>query len=212
MPDTIDSTAFDLLETLAWYPRHGFVLIEEHLARLQRSALALGFAVDIERALQTLGAAVAHAGTPQRVRFTVDRDGRSCVTTSALTRVRRPLRVVLSKAPICSGDTLLYHKTTRRDVYERAMVDGFDEVVLWNARGEVTEAATGNIVAVRQERRITPPVTCGLLPGTYRERLLAKGIVHEEILRTDELPSISGLWIVNSVQGWRAASLEALPR
>jgi len=203
--------AFDLLETLAWYPRHGFVLIDEHLARLGRSALALGFSVDIEHTLHTLQATVVSAATPQRVRLTVDCAGRARATTSDMMRMRRPLRVTLSSTPVSSGDAFLYHKTTNRALYERALILGFDEVLLWNERGEVTEATTGNVVAVVHGRRMTPPVTYGLLPGTYRHALLAKRVIHEGILRKEELGAVEALWIINSVQGWRAALLEGAP-
>ena len=48
----------------------------------------------------------------------------------------------MAPEPIDSSDVFLFHKTTRRGVYERARssVESVDEVLLWNTAGELTEA------------------------------------------------------------------------
>ena len=106
-------------------------------------------------------------------------------------------------------DRFLYHKTTRRGVYNRALADcpECDDVVLWNSRGEVTETCNGNVVAQVGGRLITPPMACGLLPGTLRAWLLARGEVVEQVLRVDELAACEALWRVNSVRGWQRLAI-----
>ena len=46
------------------------------------------------------------------------------------------------------GERFLYHKTTRRQVYERALkaVPGCDDVLLVNDENEVTESTIANVV------------------------------------------------------------------
>ena len=52
----------------------------------------------------------------------------------------------------------MYHKTTRREVYERAKASrrDADTVILWNTLGQVTEAAESNIVDRRPWRESHP--------------------------------------------------------
>jgi para-aminobenzoate synthetase/4-amino-4-deoxychorismate lyase len=119
------------------------------------------------------------------------------------------LRVAFAPGPVDRGDPFLFHKTTRRAVYERALAacPGCDEVLLWNEAGEVTEAATANIVARVGGALLTPPAASGLLPGTFRALLLERGVVRERPLTRAEVASAEALWLVNSVRGWRRCRL-----
>ncbi len=56
--------------------------------------------------------------------------------------------------------------------YEEAHQRGFDEVVLLNERGEVSECTSANIFAVSGREVRTPPLTSGCLPGVTRALLL----------------------------------------
>ena len=55
---------------------------------------------------------------------------------------------------------------------ERAQASGFDETVLLNERGEVSECTSANIFAAQGDRVWTPPLGSGCLPGVTRELLL----------------------------------------
>jgi branched-chain amino acid aminotransferase len=56
--------------------------------------------------------------------------------------------------------------------YEEALQRGFDEVVLLNERGEVSECTSANIFAATGSEVSTPPLDSGCLPGVTRELLL----------------------------------------
>jgi hypothetical protein len=89
----------------------------------------------------------------------------------------------------------------------RARRDDADDVCLWNENGEVTESTIANIVVeLSGGVRVTPPVDCGLLAGTFRAELLERG-ENRRVVRVEELSSASRIWLINSVQGWRPASL-----
>ena len=75
--------------------------------------------------------------------------------------------------------------------------------MLWNPAREVTEAITANIVVELDGRRVTPPVGCGLLPGTMRADLLARGEIFEARVTVDELVQAPRFWLINSVRGWQ---------
>ena len=49
---------------------------------------------------------------------------------------------------------------------------------------------------------ITPPVKCGLLPGTFRAQLLAEGKIREGLISLDDLRDSPTVFPINSVRGW----------
>jgi len=58
-------------------------------------------------------------------------------------------------------------------LYERAHELGFDELVLLNEHGEVSECTSANVFAIQGNRVFTPPLrTSGCLPGVTRAILL----------------------------------------
>jgi para-aminobenzoate synthetase/4-amino-4-deoxychorismate lyase len=120
-------------------------------------------------------------------------------------------QVSMASSAISSEDVFLYHKTTNRAVYERALSSrpDNDEVLLWNERGELTEATTANIVVQMDGEMWTPPVSSGLLAGTYRQQLLDDGIIQERVIRISDLERCQAVYLINSVRGWRSASLTA---
>lgn len=198
-----------MLETLAWDPSNGFLLLDRHLHRLSRSADHFKFPCKIDRARDALTRAVAGRTEPSRVRLLLDARGETRVELSPLGPTPVPLKVGLAGEPIDSSDPLFLHKTTSRGRYERLRVAACDETILWNAAGEVTEALTANIVLDRHGQRVTPPVRCGLLPGTLRAELLDEGAIVEDIVTIDELVRAGRCWLINSVRGWRDAVLDA---
>jgi para-aminobenzoate synthetase/4-amino-4-deoxychorismate lyase len=120
-----------------------------------------------------------------------------------------PLRVALAAAPVDPTDVFLYHKTTRRGVYERARASHpeADSVILWTAAGEVTEGTESNLVVRLGGEKVTPPIACGLLPGTMRAELLARGEIRERRVSIEELRGAGEVWLINSVRGWMTTVL-----
>jgi para-aminobenzoate synthetase/4-amino-4-deoxychorismate lyase len=111
--------------------------------------------------------------------------------------------------PISKNETMLYHKTTDRRAYSQAQegVSANHEVILWNKEGEITETSIANIVVRTQGRLITPSVSCGLLPGTFRDFLLRGNIIQEGVITIDELQEADAIYLVNSLRGWRKGEL-----
>ncbi len=117
--------------------------------------------------------------------------------------------LVLAKCPVDSGDVFLYHKTTNRAVYEKAKADfpEADDVLLFNERGEVTESCIANVVVELDGRKVTPPGSCGLLAGTFRDQLLSQGEIEEGVVTLDDLRRADSVWLINSVRKWRTVDL-----
>lgn len=202
--------AFDLLETLLWEPEAGYFLLDEHLRRLADSANYFGLPVNVPSVRRQLDElAATFSSEARRVRLLVDRDGRISCESTTLSIPDRSVRLAVAANPIDVTDRFLYNKTTHRQVYDHAKAARpyCDDVVLWNARGEVTETTIANIVVELDGQKYTPPVECGLLPGVFRARLLASGEISERRIRIEDLPRASRIWTINSVRRWRDAVL-----
>lgn len=201
---------FELLETIGWTPAGGFALVDGHFARLQSSARYFGFPPPDEDAVRAaLAAAVAGRSAPARVRLLIDRSGRIRCEAADLVPFAKPLRAALAAEPVPIDDVFLYHKTTRRNVYDEARRrrPDADTVILWNQAREVTEGTEANLVVVVDGRRVTPPVECGLLPGVLRAASIASGEVEERRVTVDELQRADEIWLINSVRGWMRTEL-----
>jgi para-aminobenzoate synthetase/4-amino-4-deoxychorismate lyase len=206
VPDHAD---LRLLETLLWTPDAGFTLLEAHLDRMRASAACFGFVCDLDEVRALLDGAVEDLRGPSKVRVLLEADGSVLCEALDLTPLPSPLRLALAADPVDRHDVFLYHKTTNRGSYDRARASrpDADAVILWNADGEVTEAAEANVVIVRGQAKITPPLACGLLPGTMRAALLESGEITEGRITIDDLVAADEIWLVNSVRGWMRGAL-----
>jgi branched-subunit amino acid aminotransferase/4-amino-4-deoxychorismate lyase len=121
------------------------------------------------------------------------------------------LAVALASRPVSSGDVFLHHKTTNRPVYEQARSSrpDVDEVLLWNERGELTEATTANLVVKLDGELLTPPASSGLLAGVFRRRLLDEGVIREQVIPLGDLGRCQAIYLVNSVRKWQEAVLRS---
>jgi para-aminobenzoate synthetase / 4-amino-4-deoxychorismate lyase len=212
---------FSLLASLLWTPEDGYALLGEHLQRLRQSAEYFGFPRCEEAVAKKLASTVSTLpAAAHKVRLLVARDGELHCEAARLDDDPPcdPVWLELAAGPIDPSDVFLYHKTTHRAVYAAALAGARegDDVLLYNPKGEITETARGNIVVRFGDDFVTPPVSCGLLPGTYRARLLAEGKIREQAVTLEMLAGCDELIFINSVRLWRRAQLvglrDALPQ
>lgn len=195
---------FELLESLLL--RDGaYWLLPEHLARLRASAAYFGFPYD-EAAVRCALNEVAHARVAGscKVRLVLAPSGRVTADVESLPSSSRPWVLAVAPNPVSSRDVFLFHKTTHRLVYDHALhaSPACDDVILWNELGEITETTRANIVIEHAGQRLTPSRESGLLAGTFRAALLARGELQEKRLTLDDLARASRVWLINSVRGW----------
>ena len=179
-----------LIETVLWDGRAA-LRWPLHEARLRRSARMLGWGCP----------EVAPEGPeyPSRLRLTLDREGAVEWTVAALPPTKAEWRVGLAAERLASSDPWLRVKSTRRGAYDRArasLVDGLDEVIFLNERGEVCDGSITSVFFDRGQGLRTPPLSSGLLPGVLRAEL---GCL-EEVLRVEDLPGVR-LWVGNALRG-----------
>ncbi|MYL36724.1 aminodeoxychorismate synthase component I [Halobacillus litoralis] len=199
---TEDRPDFQLLETMRL--EEGCVhLLDYHLQRLQKSARYFQFPLNTSRLKQRL-----REVTDQRpeglykIRLLTDENGREEIQVMPMDPPAPHVQTALAAAPVSDQDPFLFHKTTHREIYERHKVPGKAATLLWNDRGELTEFTIANLVVKYHGEYITPPVTSGLLAGTYRQYLLDQGRIKEQILTKDQLGEFEEIWMVNALRGW----------
>jgi para-aminobenzoate synthetase/4-amino-4-deoxychorismate lyase len=203
---------FSLLETMRWTPEEGFFLREKHLARMLDSANYFDIPVKKEKLEEHLEQISSSFHTPQRVRVSLDQDGNLDFEAKPFEPQADfiVLQACLAKQPVDSNDVFLFHKTTRRAVYEAAREgsEAFDDVLLYNESGELTEFTIGNLVAEIDGQLATPPLACGALPGTFRAHLMETGQVVERTIHVEQLKDCTKIFRVNSVRKWQEVKLQ----
>jgi branched-chain amino acid aminotransferase len=172
---------------------HG-VLFEfgRHYARMKHDAelMHVPFPPDpdqLERSLESLAAANHRSECTLRVAVVrnrggvwqargIERDYDVYALTAELRNWGRAVRLAMVangrfSASKFSGAKILSwaHNLT---LYEEARDRGFDEVILLNERGEVSECTSANLFVANQSRVWTPPLSSGCLPGVTREVIL----------------------------------------
>jgi para-aminobenzoate synthetase/4-amino-4-deoxychorismate lyase len=196
---------FSLLETTLWTPEAGYFLLERHLQRLGESAGYFAFRLNLPAVRAKLAdLSLSLPRSRHKIRLLLAKDGSVTVSATALPEASaNPRRIALAAAPVDSSYPLLYHKTTHRALYEAALNAraGYDDLLLFNERGEVTESTIANVVVELGGKRVTPPVECGLLAGTFRADLLARREVTERAVTMEELLRSPRVFLINSVRG-----------
>jgi len=213
----LGETRPQLIETLRWTPTRKFVRRDLHLQRLERSAHALGYHFDKESIVQALKDSVKTKGTPQRVRLTLSEDGALHIEISDYVAPDRPWKISLSKNPLTQDIQNTHHKTTDREFYEREQRrlqdrTGCDEVLFFNAAEQLCEGSFTSVFVEKDGQLKTPALSCGLLPGVFRQSLIQSGKAVEAILTLEDLKTADLLFIGNSLRGLIKAEIISYTR
>jgi para-aminobenzoate synthetase/4-amino-4-deoxychorismate lyase len=192
---------FELIETLLWTPEDGYFLREKHSARMQDSGDYFGFPFSREEFEHQLDQLTKHFNFPQRVRILLNKHGEFKTEAKDFQSQEKVFKVCLAEKPVNSNDVFLFHKTTQREMYP-SVPAAFEDVLLYNENDELTEFTIGNLVAKINGELFTPPISCGLLTGTFRTHLLETGEIKERAIHKDELGKCSKIFLVNSVRKW----------
>ena len=199
---------FELIETLRLEDGR-FPLLALHLERIAASARSLGFAINAAEIESALGdCAQRHELGQWRVRLTLAHDGRYRIVPEnfAETAPGQVLKVVLAETRLNRRNYLLRHKTTARAHYDRVLATLADQpevfdAIFFNGDGEVCEGARSNVFIACGEKLLTPPLTCGLLPGVMRRHLLESGQAIECVLHREDLLGASQIYVANALRG-----------
>jgi len=196
---------------MLWTPEKGYFLCEKHISRMLDSAYYFDIPISKQELDEYLNLISTNFDSPQRIRLLLNSYGAfsSEVKTVQLEKNSDSLKVCLARQPIDSNNVFLFHKTTHREIYESARKDlpDCDDALLYNERGELTEFTIGNLVFELNGQLYTPPISCGLLAGTFRAHLMETGQVVERTVHLDELIDCTKLFMINSVRQWQKVAL-----
>ena len=203
---------FELIETILW--DEGYFLLDLHLQRLEASAAYFEFRRDLENMreqLRRVGERFSK-GSRHRVRVLLSKSGEISIASEPLTAFSGRACLLISPMHTDSSDAFVRHKTTRRPTYDRVFAEararGYDDALFLNERGEVTECAIHNVMIAKDGIFVTPPLACGVLPGVYRQHLLATHPeIHEAVIALDDIVTADRIFIFNSVRGLRRARI-----
>ena len=203
-----DQGPLQLIETFAWTPGGGFAYLSEHLARLRRSAAYFAIPFREPTIKDVLNHAASEFGAKSmRVRLTLAEDGTAALTHAPLGEPPTLWHYAMADERIASSDPFRAHKTNRRAIYETARAQikgsGIDELLFLNERGELAEGTITNLFIQSDEGAplLTPPVSCGALPGVLRDALIAQGRARECTLFLSDLRQAQRVFFGNSVRG-----------
>jgi len=198
---------FELIETMR-LEQGAYALLDYHLGRLSASAQALGFVCELAAITDALAVhAIENSDGVRRVRLLVAHDGNWKVASASLPEeTSSPRYALFADAILDAADYLLCHKTTARSRYDRALHGLLDrpqifDAIFLNTRGEVCEGARSNVFVERDGVLLTPPLSCGLLPGVMRRHLLESGRAVEHVLYKEDLLDASTVYLANALRG-----------
>ncbi len=202
MPD------FDLIETMLW-DDGSYYLSDLHLARIERSAAFFSFPFNKDEIMAALKHKVRSfdASKKYRLRILLNKDGKIKVSSESIKKsLPHAVNIALSDKKTQKDNIFLRHKTTNRELYDSEFAKyrkkGCFDVLFFNEDDELTEGAITNVLLRKNQEYFTPPISCGLLGGIYREHLLSCGKleIKEKVLRMEDLKNADEILLINSVR------------
>ncbi|MEP9408496.1 aminodeoxychorismate synthase component I [Peribacillus frigoritolerans] len=200
---TVERPAYKLLESIKLSDGE-YYLLNDHIDRMKQSAEYFDYRFSelyLRDRLQKY-AEINH-GTLQKVRVLLHENGEIEVLGQAIKPLDPEFKAILAEAPISRANPFLFHKTTNRDAYEGFQMNNpdFQDVLLWNEEGFITEFTNGNVVVKINGDLYTPPVESGLLAGTFRQELIRKKEIKVKNISKADLNNAEEIWFINSVRG-----------
>jgi branched-chain amino acid aminotransferase len=179
--------------------------LRDHVAAASRTAFTYGYEHASVRLTLTRGPAPPGLAPPQHPAPTV------ALAIAPLTPASAPRALVATMATarrneyaLTSGmKTLSYTESVL--ALSHAKAAGADDALFLDTAGHVSEATASNVFAVIDDALVTPPLTCGVLPGITRAAVLeiapTLGIaVAEREIAEPELAMASELFLTSSIR------------
>jgi branched-chain amino acid aminotransferase len=137
-----------------------------------------------------------------RLRLLFGVDGSFCATHQEYLEIERTAKLGIRKLDevVSVPVEKRYPYTRNLQMLEAAKGAGFDDFILINPDGFITETAIANLVFDLNGEWITPPLSDGVLPGVMRALLVEKAGVIVRQIRDNQLNQIESGFIVSSLK------------
>ena len=193
-----------VFEVIRVYDGQPFAL-EEHLRRLERSALNLRLPLDLEAVRAEAHRLLAHAGAGpdhEALRIVVTRGGRRLLLTEPLPvgppHIRlgqvtfAPTRVLDGVKSLSYGANMLASRLAREQ--------GYDEALLVTPHGRVLEAPTSSIFWVEGEAVFTPPLDEHILASITRRVVIEESGAQERSCPVETLMEADEAFLASTIR------------
>jgi len=191
-----------VFEVCRVYAGRAFAL-EDHYARIRRSADGLRLPVDLDALRPEVEALLAEAGEVEGLlRIVLTRGGRRVVLIETLPDRAASARVAtVTFSPTRVLDTLKTLSYAANMLAGRlAKEQGADEALFVTPHGRVLEGPTWTFFWAAGRRLMTPPLEERILPSITRDRLLRVCEVQERITTLDDLAGADEAFMVSTVR------------
>ena len=137
-----------------------------------------------------------------RLRLLFGLDGYFCITHQEYLEIETAANLGIRdlKADVLTPVEKRYPYTQNLQMLEAAKGAGFDDYVLVNREGFITETAIANLVFQLDGQWITPPLSDGVLPGVMRALLVEKNGVVVRQIHANLLDEIKSGFVVSSLK------------
>ena len=191
-----------VFEVVRLYEGGPFAL-DEHLARMARSAAAVRLPLDLDAVRDDVGSILAAAAPGDGVlRVLATRGGRRIAlveplkalpdTIALATVTYAPSRVLNGVKSLSYAANMLASRLAREA--------GADEALFVTPHGRVLEAPTTSFVYVVDRRLYTPPLAEGILDSITRRVLFAVTEIEERATTLDDLRTIDEAFLASSLR------------
>ena len=179
--------------------------LEDHLARLERSATNLRLPVDLEAVRADFWRLLARAGSdspPEAVRILVTRGGRRILLTEPLPELPERIRLgSVTYAPTRILDGVKSLSYAANMLARRVAVEaGFDEALLVTPHGRVLEGPTSSVFWVKGGELLTPPLSDHILASITRRLVMEVVEVTERESTLDDLLGADEVFLTSSMR------------
>lgn len=137
-----------------------------------------------------------------RLRLLFTSTGDFLVTHQAYEEFTQPAKLMIYEHRIVSSGLVekKFPYDANLNLLDSARAKGFDDGIMINERGQVTETAVANLLFLIDGNWITPPISDGLLPGVMRAMAIERDGVHVASIKEEELVQVSAALLVSSLK------------
>jgi branched-chain amino acid aminotransferase len=178
---------------------------EEHLRRLERSALNLRLPLDLEAIRADANRLLAHAGAGpdhELLRIVVTRGGRRLLLTEPMPEYPETFRlasITYSPTRVLDGVKSLSYAANML-ASRLARERGYNEALLVTPHGRVLEAPTSSIFWIEGETVLTPPLDEHILASITRRIVIERVGVIERSCTLDQLVEADEAFLASTVR------------
>ncbi|EKR74977.1 aminodeoxychorismate synthase, component I [Leptospira noguchii str. 2006001870] len=200
------SNKFSLFETIL-YKNGIFYFQKEHLQRIKNSAKKFGFPFSEQEWISCLKKVSTNypSSGSYRVKISLNSFGKFTYEFQILENFQKKGTLVVCNVLIDSTSEFRKHKTNLREIYDRegkrSREAGHLDILFLNEKKEITEGSISNIFVKIGDSYFTPPVSSGLLPGIFRNRLLKRKGFYEKTFSLEDLFRSDSVFLCNSLRG-----------